>query len=239
VNEKVIAFTRMQIWFHKHVIHFMALFIFTGLPILSPAAFGWIAWIIGFPLSAVFNVQNQAQTIALGLQAARVVHWTTAFFFTLTVIPFAVVMLARWKEWQIYPDAIGIAPMKDGLEQLKRRYIQYTDARMGKYNMGQKGLAWLMIIGTAGMMFSGLALMLRTQLPVEWVGVARFVHDLFFVAMGVGLIAHIYLAAVLPLNRAGLKAMFGDGEIDAEEVRHHHPLWWAKLKREDTRRIDA
>lgn len=231
MHERVIVFTKMQIWFHKHIIHFMLLFIVTGLPILAPSAFGWLAWLLGVPLSAVFAVQNQQQTIALGLQAARVVHWSTAFFFTLTVIPFAASMLAQRREWQIWPDAVGVEPVKDGLEQLKRRYIQYTDAQMGKYNMGQKGLAWMMIIGISGMMLSGLALMLRTSLPLGLVSFARFTHDLFFIAIGVGLIAHVYLAAVLPVNRAGLKAMFGDGEMDAEEVKHHHPLWWEKLKK--------
>jgi cytochrome b subunit of formate dehydrogenase len=53
--------------------------------------------------------------------------------------------------------------------------------------------------------------------------------------------AQVLLEHVQELSeaRAGLKAMFGDGEIDAEEVRHHHPLWWEKLERADTRRSDA
>jgi len=142
------------------------------------------------------------------------------------------VMLAKQKEWQIWPDAIGVEPLKDGLEQLKLRYIRYTDAKMGKYNMGQKGLAWMMIAGMSCMMLSGLALMLRSHLPLGLVRFARFTHDLFFIAIVVGLIVHVYLAAVHPINRSGLKAMFGDGEMDAEEVKHHHPLWWEKLEKD-------
>lgn len=236
MNERVIAFTKMQIWFHKHIIHFMLLFIATGLPILAPSAFGWLAWLYGAPLSAVFDVQTQQQTIALGLQAARVVHWTTAFFYTLTAIPFAAVMLAQRKEWQIYPDAVGIEPVRNGLEQLKRRYLQYSDAKIGKYNMGQKGLAWLTIIGMSSMMVSGFALMVRAHLPLGLAAFARFIHDLVFIAMSVGLIVHVYLA-MHPLNRAGLKAMFGNGEIDAEEVKHHHPLWWDKLNNTESQSI--
>jgi formate dehydrogenase subunit gamma len=94
--------------------------------------------------------------------------------------------------------------------------------------MGQKALIWLMIVGVAAMMASGLVLMLRADVSLEWAGFARFVHVLFFVLITVTLILHVYLATH-PINRAGLHAMFGSGEIDAEVVRRNHPLWWKKL----------
>lgn len=227
MSTKIVAFTRMQIWFHKHIIHFMALFIITGLPLLSPS-FSWLAWIIGTPMSAMSGVQSHAATIALGVQAARVVHWVSALFFTITALPFAAIMLGNRGRWEIWPEAVGTKAVKDGLEQLRRRYILYVDATTGKYNIGQKGLAWMMIIGVSAMIVSGLALMLRGFLPGGVAGFARFVHDACFVTIFIGLIFHVYLASH-PVNRAGLTAMFGDGELEAEEVRHHHPLWWKKI----------
>lgn len=229
MSEKVVAFTKMQIWFHKHIIHFMVLLIATGLPILAPSAFSWLAWLYGVPLSAMVGVQSAGETLALGVQAARVVHWATALFFIITVIPFAAAMYRERNSWEIWPDAIGRQPLEDGLDQLKKRYLCYSDAEMGKYNTGQKGLAWLMIVGISAMIISGLMLMLRSSLPDGIIGFARFIHALFFILISVSLIFHLYLATH-PINRAGLKAMFGDGTMDEDEVKHHHPLWWKKLK---------
>jgi formate dehydrogenase subunit gamma len=224
---KIVAFTRLQIWFHKHIIHFMVLFIISGLPLLSPV-FRWLAWLFGMPMSAMTGVQSRAEIIALGIQACRVVHWGAGLFFILTAIPFAGAMLAGEDRWDIRPESVGLEAIRDGVEQLKRRYLFYGEARMGKYNMGQKGLAWLMIIGVSTMIVSGLSLMLRGFLPSALVGFARFMHDIFFILMTLALIVHVYLSTH-PINRAGLKAMFGDGELEEEEVRKHHPLWWDKI----------
>ena len=227
MSAKVLAFSRLQIWFHRHVIHFMLLFVATGLPILSPK-FSWLAWVYGLPLSAAFGVGSEAEIVALGVQAARAVHWVVACFFSLTAVAFALAMLPSWRRWQVWPERVGVEALKEGTEELRHRYITYTPANVGKYNMGQKALIWLMIVGIAALIASGLALMLRADLPLGWVGFARFVHVLFFVLIAVTLILHVYLAAH-PINRAGLHAMFGNGEIDAEVVRCHHPLWWKKL----------
>lgn len=221
----------MQMWFHKHIIHFMVLFIATSLPIIAPTAFSWLAWLYGIPLSAIVNVQSHGETLALGVKAARVVHWAAGLFFTITAIPFAASMYAARNSWEIWPDAIGINALAKGLEQLKKRYLFNKDAEMGKYNTGQKGLAWLMIIGVSAMIITGIMLMLRTALPEGIIGFARFIHDIFFILIAVALIFHVYLATH-PINRAGLKAIFGDGEIEEEEVRQHHPLWWDKLDKD-------
>jgi formate dehydrogenase subunit gamma len=227
MNSRVLAFSRLQIWFHKHVIHFMVLFVATGLPILSPK-FSWLAWVYGLPLSAAFGVESRAEIVALGVQAARAVHWAGACFFSVTVVAFALAMLPSWRRWQVWPERVGLAALKDGATELRHRYLTYTPANVGKYNMGQKALIWLMIVGVAAMMASGLVLMLRADVSLEWAGFARFVHVLFFVLITVTLILHVYLATH-PINRAGLHAMFGSGEIDAEVVRRNHPLWWKKL----------
>lgn len=224
---RIVAFSRIQIWFHKHIIHFMVLFTITGLPLLSPA-FRWLAWLFGMPLSAMFGVQSKAEIITLGIQASRVVHWGSGLFFTMTAIPFAIAMLVEENRWAIWPESVGLDAARDGLEQLKRRYLQYAEARMGKYNMGQKGLAWLVVIGVGTMIASGLLLMLRSSMPTGLMGFVRFMHDLFFILMAVALIVHVYLATH-PINRPGLKAMFGDGELEEEVVKQHHPLWWEKL----------
>lgn len=229
MSNRIIAFTKMQIWFHKHIIHFMVIFIATGLPIIAPQAFSWLAWLYGVPLSAMVGVQSYNETLALGIQAARVVHWAAALFFTITVIPFAASMLKERKSWEIWPDAIGKEAIVDGVEQLKKRYLLYEKAEVGKYNIGQKALVWLMVIGVSSLIITGIMLMLRSSLPLGLIGFARFIHDICFIMISIVLIIHVYLATH-PINRAGLKAIFGDGEIDAKEIKDHFPLWWKKLQ---------
>jgi formate dehydrogenase subunit gamma len=226
---RIVAFTRAQIWFHKHIIHFMVLFIITGLPLFSHA-FSWLAWPFGMPLSALSDLQDKGEIIALGIRACRVVHWGAGVLFAITAIPFAVAMLTSEEPWAIWPEAVGLDAARDGVQQLKNRYLRYDDARMGKYNMGQKGLAWLVVVGVGVMIASGLLLMLRSLLPAGLMGAVRFLHDFFFIAMATALLVHVYLASH-PINRAGLRAMFGDGELAAEEVKRHHPLWWEKLQK--------
>jgi ferredoxin len=65
MSPRVLAFSRLQIWFHRHLIHFMVLFVATGLPILSPK-FSRLAWVYGLPLSAAFGVESRAEIVALG-----------------------------------------------------------------------------------------------------------------------------------------------------------------------------
>jgi formate dehydrogenase subunit gamma len=229
MSNKIVAFTKMQIWFHKHIIHFMVILITTGLPIIAPHAFSWLAWLFGMPLSAMVGVQSYGETIALGIHAARVVHWAAGLSLVLTAVPFAVVMLKDRKNWQVWPDAIGKQAIDDGVEQLKNRYIYYKQAEVGKYNTGQKGLVWLTVVGVSSMLFTGMMLILRTYIPEGIIGFARFIHGFFFIVMSIVLIIHIYLGTH-PINRAGLKAMFGDGEMDADEIKSKHPLWWKKLQ---------
>lgn len=229
MNERIEAFSRMQIWFHKHTIHFMIFFVITGLPILAPVAFGWLAWFFGYPVGAVTGSTDNAAILSVGMQVARVVHRVVALLFALTVIPFVATMIAIRRHWEIGFEEFSIDGFKFGLEQLKRRYLLYTDARMGKYNIGQKMLAHLIFLGMSAMLVSGLMLVFRNSLPLMAIAGARFVHDFFFITMSLALIVHVYLATH-QINRAGLDAIFGDGMMDAEEVKHHHPLWWAKLR---------
>lgn len=147
---------------------------------------------------------------------------------TRAAVAFALAMLTSWRRWQLWPEATGIDAIKDGIAQLRCRYLTYTHTHVGKYNMGQKALIWFMIVALTAMMASGYALMLRGCLALEWVGFARFVHALFFMLIVVVLILHVYLATH-PINRAGLRAMFGDGELNAEVVQRGNPLCWKKL----------
>jgi formate dehydrogenase subunit gamma len=228
-TNKIQAFNTLQIWFHKHIIHFMVLFILTGLPILSHA-FDGIAYVFGVPVSFFGRQEPYEAIVASGVQTARVLHRVAALLFFLTAIPFCIGQLTHIKRWQIWPKEWTLAGARNGLVELFRCYVLLQPPKFGKYNMGQKALAWFMILAMVLLSGSGMVLWFRDSFsPGMWL-FSRFIHDLMFIVTSVALIVHIYLA-IHPINRASLRAMFGTGEMDIEVIKHHHPLWYEQLQK--------
>ena len=52
MNKHVQAFSQMQMWYHKHIIHIMIFFVLTGLPIFSEQ-FRFLAYIFGVPANLI------------------------------------------------------------------------------------------------------------------------------------------------------------------------------------------
>ncbi len=93
-NEKITLFSNMQMWYHKHIIHFMMIFILTGLPLITHA-FSWIAYIIGVPVSVFYS---NGDSLYVGIQVCRVIHRLTAVLWIVTSIPFVLTMLfTKWE----------------------------------------------------------------------------------------------------------------------------------------------
>ena len=93
-NEKITLFSNMQMWYHKHIIHFMMIFIITGLPLISHT-FSWVAYIIGVPVSVFYS---NVEPIYVGIQVCRVIHRITAVLWIVTSIPFVLTMLfTKWE----------------------------------------------------------------------------------------------------------------------------------------------
>jgi formate dehydrogenase subunit gamma len=226
-TSRVQAFNTLQIWFHKHIIHFMVLFILSGLPILSHA-FDWIAYVFGVPVSFFGQQQSYEAIVAGGVQTARVLHRVAALLFFLTAIPFSLGQLMHVREWHIWPERYSLSGAWDGVRELIRCYVFFQPPRFGKYNIGQKALAWFMILAMLLLSLSGLVLWFRDSFsPAIW-SFSRFVHDAVFLLTALALIVHVYLGTH-PINRESLRAMFGNGEMDLEFIKHHHPLWYEKL----------
>jgi len=230
MSKQIEAYTSLQMAFHKHLIHFMAFFTITGLPILAPGYFWFIAWGIGYPINFFSGDMQEAHIIASGMTALRVIHWSTAFLFTLFIIPFTISMLMNIRTWAIWPDRWGIAAMIDGLVQMKLHYIDQEHATFGKMNIGQKASAWVMVGCTILLVISGYALMMRGLIPEELAVLARSAHALSFILLMVVLVFHVYFAT-MPANKAAYKAMMKTGTLDEEIVKEHHGLWYEKLKR--------
>ncbi len=220
MNKNIIAFSPAQIFYHKSIIVLMFFFVLTGLPIIS-SSFHWIAYGFGLPFDFI-GEQNGA-ALTLGIQVCRMIHRVAALLFFLISIPFAGMQLLQIGKWHIWPESEA-----DGLAGLKSSYIDFKQARQGKYNAGQKIAAYIFIITICLLAFSGFVLWFRGLFsPATW-DLARTLHDIGFALLLPTLLGHIYFG-VHPLNRAGFKAMFGNGELESKEVASHHPLWFEKL----------
>ena len=230
MDKQVQAFSQMQMWYHKHIIHIMIFFVLTGLPIFSEQ-FRFLAYIFGVPTNWLAGgTAGSAEILASGVQVARTLHRVTALIFALVSIPFVLAMLKDVGKWHIWPDRWGINAFFSGLGEVGKIYLGFKHGRIGKYNAGQKLGAWVIIITTLLLAVSGFILMFRDQYAPDLAATMRAVHAASFVILGAILIVHMYLG-MHPLNRHGLKAIFRTGEIDENTIKEHHPLWYEKLKK--------
>lgn len=226
-EKRVQLFTSMQVWYHKHIIHFMMFFIITGLPLVSDY-FSWIAYMVGIPFSlGAASSLTSSDVLATGVQICRIIHRISAVLWLLISIPFILTMLPKIAKWGITPKLRKgqgvISYIKEGLGDNKRIYIDWQYPKyMGKYSFLQMVAAWAVIIVCILMIASGIVLWFRPSFTIETAAFMRAVHFIGFVIIGLFLIFHIYFA-ILPANRAGYKAMFGDGTDSEEHARKKHP----------------
>ncbi len=208
---------------HLHYIHFMFVFIVTGLPQVAPDAFRWLLYFFWMPF-AWFSPETTY--LSGGMKVAMTLHRLAGMGLILFAIPFALRELKNIGKWQIWPEG---GP-GEGIAELMKHYISFKPGRFGKYNIGQKLLAWATIFATALMIITGLILMFKDVFsPNAWRW-ARFLHDIGFFVFVILLPVHIYMA-LHPLNRPGFRAMFETGTLPEDYVKSHHPLWWEKLSR--------
>ncbi len=90
-----------------------------------------------------------------------------------------------------------------------------------RFNAGQKGIFWIVVIGGALMSISGWHLLF----PSESIGELQFqsrlhgVVAMLFIAV---MIAHIYIGSI---GMEGAFDAMGTGEVDENWAREHHSLW--------------
>jgi formate dehydrogenase subunit gamma len=92
-----------------------------------------------------------------------------------------------------------------------------------RFNAGQKGIFWMVIIGGALMSVSGWFL-LFPYLPanVTALQVWTVVHAVIAMLFIAGILAHIYIGTV---GMEGAFEAMGTGEVDLNWAKEHHSLW--------------
>ncbi len=97
----------------------------------------------------------------------------------------------------------------------------------GRFNFGQKLIFWSVIVGGAGIAWSGYMLMFPFQFgDVAAMQFAGTVHGLLALILIAIIIAHIYIGS---LGMQGAFSAMGSGKVDANWAREHHSVWADKV----------
>jgi formate dehydrogenase subunit gamma len=145
---------------------------------------------------------------------AKIAHDFLAFPFMLGLV----IMFLIWIKDNI-PGKLDLQWIKKGGGMLKNG--EHPPAR--RFNAGQKGIFWIVIIGGALMSLSGWFL-LFPYLPANvtalqfWTVIHAVIAMLFIAAM----LAHIYIGTV---GMEGAFEAMSTGEVDLNWAKEHHSLW--------------
>src|ERR1700738_3649675 len=145
---------------------------------------------------------------------AKLAHNYLAFPFMLGLV----IMFLIWIKDNI-PGRIDLQWLKQGGGILFKG--PHPPAK--RFNAGQKGIFWIVIIGGALMSVSGWFL-LFPYLPANvttlqfWTVIHAVIAMLFIAAM----MAHIYIGSI---GMEGAFDAMGTGEVDLNWAREHHSLW--------------
>ena len=101
----------------------------------------------------------------------------------------------------------------------------------GFYNAGQKMFAVPAVLGSLGLMATGIILLLSRSWTgdiaiVQW---AIAIHYLCFMLVILGLPVHIYMATIAPGEGPAFRSMI-TGSAPEDFVKHHNPLWYEQLQ---------
>lgn len=128
---------------------------------------------------------------------------------------------------------------KDDINWLKIKPLQMLGLMKDKplppqdaYNAGQKLYMYVVILGTLGIMVSGVVMTFHEIFPAVLKQWAQPLHWVSVFSIVAGLIIHVYMGAVFPEEREAFFSMFS-GKVSAWYARAHHEKWyWQKVKEE-------
>jgi formate dehydrogenase subunit gamma len=145
--------------------------------------------------------------------AFKYAHNYLSFPFTLGVVG----MVYLWLKDNI-PDELDVKWLKEGGGIVGDKH---PPAR--RFNAGQKGVFWIVVLGGAIMAISGYILMFPfygTNIAgMQWAEIFHGVVAVLFIA---AILAHIYIGT---LGMEGAFEAMGSGDVDLNWAKEHHKLW--------------
>jgi formate dehydrogenase subunit gamma len=135
--------------------------------------------------------------------------------------PFMIGVTAMFLFWvkDNIPNRIDIAWIKAGGGILSKDGHAHAE----RFNAGQKGVFWLVVLGGLTMSVTGLFLIFPFYVTdVTGQQLAETVHGLFGVVYIAAMLAHIYIGTI---GMKGAYEAMGTGEVDLAWAKNHHDLW--------------
>jgi formate dehydrogenase subunit gamma len=155
----------------------------------------------------------QPETFTDISQWAKYAHNYLSFPFTLGVI----LIFLMWIAWNI-PNGSDVAWLKAG-----GGIVGHEHPPAKRFNAGQKGIYWIVVLGGGTMAASGYLLMFPFYVTdIAGMQLAQVVHGVVAVLFVAAMIAHIYIGT---LGMEGAFEGMGNGEVDLNWAKQHHSLW--------------
>jgi formate dehydrogenase subunit gamma len=144
----------------------------------------------------------------------KVAHNYLAFPFMFGIV----VMFVVWLKDNI-PSRIDWEWLKAGGGMLRNG--KHPPAK--RFNAGQKGIFWMVIIGGVLMSLSGWYMLFPYQAgDVTSLQVWTVIHAVVAMLFVAGILAHIYIGS---LGMEGAFDAMGTGEVDVNWAKEHHAIW--------------
>lgn len=150
---------------------------------------------------------------------------------------------STWSQWAKYahnylsfPFTVGVVviflmwlggniPNKVDVEWLKRGggIIGHEHAPAYRFNAGQKGIYWIVVIGGTLMAITGYVLMFPFYgTDIGNMQFAQMVHGVVAMLFIAAMLAHIYIGTI---GMEGAFEAMGSGSVDVNWAKEHHDLW--------------
>ena len=146
-------------------------------------------------------------------QWAKYAHNYLSFPFTLGVI----LIFLIWVAGNI-PNKVDVAWLKRG-----GGMVPHDHPPAYRFNAGQKIIYWIVVLGGLAIAASGYILMFpfygTDVAGMQWAEMTHGIIGALFVAI---MLAHIYIGT---LGMEGAFEAMGEGTVDENWAREHHPLW--------------
>lgn len=163
-------------------------------------------------------------------------HYTLGLIWTF-VLSFNI--LLGFRKYFVPFAATRLLLDQDDIDWLKIKPLQMLGLFKGKplppqdaYNAGQKAYMYVVILGTIGIMSSGIVMTFKEIFPPILKQIAQPIHWVSVFSIVAGLMVHVYMGAVFPEEKEAFFSMFS-GKVSAWYARAHHEKWyWQKVREE-------
>jgi formate dehydrogenase subunit gamma len=150
---------------------------------------------------------------------------------------------SEWSQWAKYahnylsfPFTIGVVliflmwiagniPNKVDVDWVKRGggLVGHDHPPAYRFNAGQKGIYWIVVIGGGLVAATGYQLMFPFYLSgIEGMQLAQIVHSIVAMLFMAAMLAHIYIGTI---GMEGAFEAMGSGTVDVNWAKEHHSLW--------------